>query len=239
MTTPVEREIKLRYDTPDAARRAVIEAGARPLRARRLQSDCLLDREREPLADRARTLRVRIDGGAARVTFKGAPKLGTTKVREELETSVGDGELMLRVLERIGFRVWFRYEKYREEFRRGDLVIAVDEAPIGTFVELEGGEPDILAMAAALGREPADFILDSYLALFRAHCDETGASAEHMVFDARAPAAEPRDAPRPPGAGRPSAGGVAPTPGGVAPAPGGVAPTPERPPHEARGRTAR
>ena len=203
MTAPVEREIKLRYDTPDAARRAVVEAGARPLRARRLQSDCLLDREREPLADRACTLRVRIDGDAARVTFKGAPKLGTTKVREELETAVGDGGMLLHVLERIGFSVWFRYEKYREEFRWGDLVIAVDEAPIGTFVELEGGEPDILAMAAALGREPADFILDSYLALFRAHCAATGASAEHMVFDVPQPGAKPGAAPRPAGTGGP------------------------------------
>ena len=201
MSGPVEREIKLRYDTPDAARRAVVAAGARPLRARRLQNDCLLDRERDPLADRACTLRVRIDGGAARVTFKGAPKLGTTKVREELETAVGDGDLLLQVLERIGFRVWFRYQKYREEFRRGDLVIAVDEAPIGTFVELEGGEPDILAMAAALGREPADFILDSYLALFRAHCAATGAPGDHMVFDVRQPAAEPRGASRPAGDG--------------------------------------
>ena len=213
MTAPVEREIKLRYDTPDGARRAVVEAGARPLRARRLQSDCLLDREREPLADRACTLRVRIDGDAARVTFKGAPKLGTTKVREELETAVGDGGMILRVLERIGFRVWFRYEKYREEFRRGDLVIAVDEAPIGTFVELEGGEPDILAMAAALGREPDDFILDSYLALFRAHCAATGASASDMVFDAREPAARPGTAARPADPGGPPAGGVGEPPG--------------------------
>ena len=184
MTVPIEREVKLRYDTPDAARRAVTAAGGRPWRGRRLQNDCLLDREREPLADRACTLRVRMDGGAARVTFKGAPKLGTTKVREELETSVGDGELLLQVLDRIGFRVWFRYQKYREELRRGDLVIAIDETPIGTFVELEGREPDILAMAAALGRRPDDFILDSYLALFREHCAATGASASDMVFDA-------------------------------------------------------
>ncbi len=183
MTTSVEREIKLRYDTPDAARRAVVEAGAQPLRARRLQNDCLLDREHEPLADRACTLRVRIDGDAARVTFKGAPRLGTTKVREELETAVGDGDRLLQVLDRIGFRVWFRYQKYREEFRRGDLVIAIDETPIGTFVELEGSEPDILTMAAALGRKPADFILDSYLALFRAHCAATGAATDDMVFD--------------------------------------------------------
>ena len=38
------------------------------------------------------------------------------KVREELETLVGDGEVLLRVLEELGLHVWFRYEKYREEF---------------------------------------------------------------------------------------------------------------------------
>ena len=183
MSDGIEREIKLPYESPAAARRSVVEAGATRLRARRLQHDCLLDRETAPLGDRRCTLRVRIDGDRAYLTFKGAPALGMTKAREELETTVGDGDLLLRLLERLGFRVWFRYEKYREEFRRGALVIAVDESPIGTFVELEGGETDILAMAADLGRPTTDFVLDSYLALFLKHRAEHGATATHMLFD--------------------------------------------------------
>ena len=181
----VEREIKLPYDSPTEARRAVVEAGATPLRARRLQNDCLLDRETEPLRDRHGTLRVRVEGDRASVTFKGAPALGRTKVREELETTVGDGALLLRLFERLGFHVWFRYQKYREEFRRGDLVIAVDESPIGTFVELEGSEEDILAMARTLERPASDFVLDSYLALFRKHRAAQGSTATHMLFDER------------------------------------------------------
>ena len=164
MGDATEREIKLPYDSPDSARRAIVVAGATPLRARRLQHDCLLDRGTEPLGDRHCTLRVRIDGDRAYVTFKGAPALGTTKVWEELETTVDDGELLLRLFERLGFRVWFQYQKYREEFYRGNLVIAVDEAPIGTFVELEGSEEDILAMATRLARPTSDFVLDSYRA---------------------------------------------------------------------------
>ena len=183
MRNGVEREIKLPYDSPSAARRAVIEAGAIPLRARRLQHDHLLDRETEPLGDRHCTLRVRIDGDRAHVTFKGAPALGLTKVREELETTVGDGELLLRLFERLGFRVWFRCQKYREELRQGDLVIAVDESPIGTFVELEGSEANILSMAAALGRPTTDFVLDSYLALFLKHRAAHGSTATHMLFN--------------------------------------------------------
>ena len=184
MGDKIEREIKLPYDSPTLARRAVIGAGATPLRARRLQSDCLLDRDTDPLGDHHWTLRVRIDGDHAAVTFKGAPALGQTKAREELETVVGDGELLLRLFERLGFRVWFRYQKYREELRWGDLVIAVDESPIGTFVELEGSEEDILTMATRLGRPASDFILDSYLALFRKHRAGRGSTANHMLFDA-------------------------------------------------------
>ena len=183
MQDAFEREIKLRYDSPAAARRAVVEAGATPRRARRLQNDCLLDRQTEPLGDHHCTLRVRIEGDRAYVTFKGAPALGTMKVRAELETTVGDAALLLRLFERLGFRVWFRYQKYREEFHRGDLVIAVDESPIGTFVELEGSEADILDMATTLERSTSDFVLDSYLALFAKHRAAQGSPATHMLFD--------------------------------------------------------
>jgi adenylate cyclase class 2 len=179
----IEREVKLPYDTPAAARRAVVDTGATPLRGRRLQDDALLDRDTGSLeADRC-TLRVRVDGDRATVTFKGPPMPGAVKAREELETAVGDAELVIQLFERLGFHVWFRYQKYREEFRRGNLVIAIDEAPIGVFVELEGSEMDIFAMAAALERPPADFVVDSYLTLFRKYQAECGASATHMLFD--------------------------------------------------------
>ena len=183
MTDAIEREIKLPYSSPGEARRAVIEASATPLRARRLQNDCLLDRGTESLADRQCTLRVRVDGDVAYVTFKGPPALGTLKVREELETTAGDGELLLRLFERLGFRVWFRYQKFREEFSYGDLVIAVDESPIGTYVELEGSEEDILSMATTLGRPTSEFVLDSYLALFLRHRAAQGSTVAHMLFD--------------------------------------------------------
>jgi hypothetical protein len=39
----IEREIKLRFASAEQARRAVLNAGATPVRERRLQEDCLLD----------------------------------------------------------------------------------------------------------------------------------------------------------------------------------------------------
>src|SRR4029077_7841959 len=99
-----------------------------------LQEDCLLDTADELLRRRRSVLRVRMESGRSFLTFKGPVHPSAMKLREELETIVGDGTLMLRVLEELGFRVWFRYQKYREEFAREDVTVAIDETPAGTFV---------------------------------------------------------------------------------------------------------
>ena len=56
---PLEREIKLRFDSADEARGAILALGATPLHGRRLQEDCLLDTEDELLRRRRAALRVR------------------------------------------------------------------------------------------------------------------------------------------------------------------------------------
>ena len=151
-TTMLEREIKLRFGSADDARAAVVATGATPLLGRRLQEDSLLDTEDEQLRRRRCVLRVRVENGKSRLTFKGPVEPGAMKLREEVETVVGDGSILLRVLEEVGLHVWFRYEKYREEFSHEDVIVAIDETPVGVFVEIEGGEQGIAAMAEALGR---------------------------------------------------------------------------------------
>jgi adenylate cyclase class 2 len=183
MTATLEREIKLRFDSAEAARTAVLATGAVSIRGRRLQEDCLLDTADETLHHRRCVLRVRMESGKSLVTFKGPVQPSDMRLREELETIVGDGPLLLRILEELGFCVWFRYEKYREEFVLDDVIVAVDETPLGTFVEIEGGDRGIADMAVALGRGPADYVLDSYRGLFCAHRRGLGLPATHMLFD--------------------------------------------------------
>jgi adenylate cyclase class 2 len=91
--------------------------------------------------------------------------------------------LLLRVLEQIGFRVWFRYQKYREEFAHEDVIVALDETPVGVFVEIEGSETGIHEMASALARKPEDYVLDSYRGLFVKHCQRHGLPVSDMLFE--------------------------------------------------------
>src|SRR6187401_1704357 len=178
----IEREVKLRFDSPEQARAAVLAAGATPLRCRRLQEDALLDTEDEELRRRRCVLRIRTESGKSLLTFKGPVQPGTMKMREELETVIGDGDMLRHVFEELGMHVWFRYEKYREEYAAEDVTIAIDETPVGTFVEIEGGEEAILRTTAAMGRSASDFILDSYRGLFIQHRERLGLHNSDMVF---------------------------------------------------------
>ena len=184
MAATLEREIKLRFDSVEAARAAVLAAGAAPVRSRRLQEDCLLDTADDLLRHRRCVLRVRMESGKSLLTFKGPPvQPSIMKLRQELETVVGDGPLLVRVLEELGFHVWFRYQKYREEFALDDVIVAIDETPVGVFVEIEGGNRGIAGLAEALGRGPGDYVLDSYRGLFVRHCEQRGLPPTDMVFD--------------------------------------------------------
>ena len=117
---------------------------------------------------------------------------GRYKVREELEVGVGDSDGMRAVLEALGLRGWFRYEKYRTTFRLPEslrwaagLHIVLDETPIGDFIELEGPPAAIDQAARLMGYAPADYITRSYLALHLEHCRKRGLPTQDMLFPSR------------------------------------------------------
>jgi adenylate cyclase, class 2 len=181
---PLEREIKLRFESADEARERILSpgVGATPLRGWRLQEDCLLDTRDDRLYRLRCVLRVRSESGKSLLTFKGPVQPGLMKLREEHETVVSDGDTLLTILRELGLHVWFRYEKYREEFSAEDVIIAIDETPVGTFVEIEGGEEHIHRTAAALGKTREDYITDSYRTVFVEYCRLRGIEPNDMLF---------------------------------------------------------
>jgi adenylate cyclase, class 2 len=181
----LEQEVKLVFDSVEAARHAVRTAGGRLVVSRRLLADTLFDTPDDRLRRERLALRVRRDGLQGFLTFKGPTQPGLVKTREEIETSVGSPEIAERLLRALGFQPSFRSEKYRDEYELDDVRLAIDETPIGVFVEIEG-EPDRIELAARqLGRTPADYRLESYARLFADWCRARGLTPGAMVFAAR------------------------------------------------------
>lgn len=117
------------------------------------------------------------------------PSFGSHKVRDEIEAQATDTANLVKIFEGLGMRGWFRYEKYRTTYKlpatkswARDLLIEVDETPIGTFVELEGPPAAIDRAAAELGYSKRDYILTNYLALYAEDCRRKGEQPQNMLF---------------------------------------------------------
>lgn len=181
-----EVEIKLALTSAAAARRRLVRYGFRAIKRRTLQSDAILDTAAGRLRRAGALLRLRRAGRCGWLTFKGRAITGRHKSREEIELAVDSNALsqIELILARLGFRPVFRYEKYRTEYRRGRQggVVALDETPIGAFLELEGPPGWIDRTARELGFTPADYITATYAELYVQDCKRRGVKPGHMLF---------------------------------------------------------
>jgi adenylate cyclase, class 2 len=156
------------------------------------EDNFLLDLTNQQLSGRLAALRVRkTDRGRGSVTLKEMPAadapVSQFKSRIEFETSVEDPHTMLEIFERLGFHPWFRYQKYRTEYRAElpsgrSLDVMVDETPLGNFVELEGEEDAVSDALSTLGVSRSDQIVKSYLALQFERCAAEGRPLSDLIF---------------------------------------------------------
>ena len=186
-----ETEVKLRVADREALLRQLAGIGA-SYQGRVHETNTLYDTPDGSLRREGKLLRIRMEQPAERakssarvpresekihaalLTFKGPPRPERSKefsggrrykIREEREVRVADGEVLARILEAMGLRPVFRYEKYRSTFRLPRLpgvILDFDETPIGDFLEAEGARAAIDRSAALLGYRPADYITESY-----------------------------------------------------------------------------
>jgi adenylate cyclase class 2 len=182
----IEHEVKLSFSSVEAARQAVETAGGRLDVSRRLLDDRLFDTPDEHLRRSGCALRLRRDGTQNLITFKGPVQAGPVKSREEIETAVADANVAEAILSSLGFRRWFRAEKYRAEYLVGEARVTIDESPAGVFVEIEAAPDAIDAVTTRLGRTPADHRLDSYPGLWAAWCQSHDRPFGDMTFEAAA-----------------------------------------------------
>lgn len=158
---------------------------------RHFEDNWLLDTATRQLGAKSAALRVRSADGKGVLTYK--EKAGNTapasqfKLRIERETKIESVPETLAIFDRLGFRPFFRYQKYRAVYEAGlpsgkRLHVMADETPLGDFLELEGEEEAIAEAVQLLGATPADYILESYIALQLRHCQQQDKPLEDMVF---------------------------------------------------------
>ena len=181
---PIEEEVKLAVASVEEARRRLAAAGAQQVRARHFEDNRCFDTPEGRLGFTGRLLRLRetrpaAGAGPGLLTYKGPAEAGPTKRRPEVETPVGDPAATRRLLEAVGFRTDFHYQKYRTVFHLDAVEVVLDETPIGCFLEIAGSRSAIAAAAGKLGFTPEEYLTDSYAGLYRQSGREP---ADAMLF---------------------------------------------------------
>jgi len=169
MPHPLETEVKIPVADLKVLRSRLLELGFQTLVAFQGEKSVLWDRRGELLA-KGSALRLRQYGGGTRLTWKG-PKIedARLKIRPEVETGVEDGVALEGILRELGFSPVLSMEKRRELLGRPGLSACLDEAPFGTYLELEGSAEAIQEALLELDLAEAPVETRSYPALYAAH----------------------------------------------------------------------
>lgn len=179
----LEQEIKARLRDPAALRTRLAELGAVCETPLTLETNDIFDRPERSLRANGLLLRVRRFGASASLTLKDRPTVDRgLRSRVEEETAVADSVALERILAGLGFVRVFRYQKRREIWRLAPVEVAIDETPMGWFLEVEGDGEEVRAAATRLGVEDADIVEVSYGRLWndwRAH--HPGAPADMLL----------------------------------------------------------
>ena len=186
-----ETEVKIRIQSPAALRARLKRLGLVRIYPKALEDNVLFDTPERALRKIRAILRLRRYGSRWTVTYKGTPEADPYfKSRLELESHLDNPDAMRAIFLTLGFVPVFRYQKFRTEYvlgradRKGRPVLdlALDETPIGNFIELEGSRSAIDSMAGELGYSRSDYSTASYGALYLEDCARKGKKAADMVF---------------------------------------------------------
>jgi adenylate cyclase class IV len=150
-----EVELKAAVASPEAARRALLAAGAVATFAGRLE-DRRYDTPDRALALRDHVLRLRVYRGAAvdaHIDWKGPTGYADGyKVREEHSVPCGDPDALATILERLGYVVTREIDREIEQFVLGAATVRFERYPrMDVLVEVEGEPAAIERAIDALG----------------------------------------------------------------------------------------
>ncbi|MCX7829666.1 MAG: class IV adenylate cyclase [Acidobacteria bacterium] len=180
----MEVEVKVPFKNVEEVRNKILKAGGVLKRERHFESNFLYDFSDRSLSAQGCLLRIRELPEGALLTFKGKVlQHEKFKTRPEAETLCQDKTAIKGILHSIGLKIYFRYEKYREEYNLCNALVCIDELPFGFFLEIEGDEENIEKVAEILVLDRNLFSKKSYAAIYAEICREQGKPFSDILFE--------------------------------------------------------
>ncbi len=178
----IEIEVKFYLENAELVREKLLSAGAKSS-GRIFESNICFDDAQDCLKAQQSLLRLRKDKKIT-LTHKSKPDAGETefKVLKELEVEVSDFDIMLSILETLGYHRTLVYEKYRETLAIGKTKLCIDNMPFGDFIEIEGSKTDIRKLAQDFGMIWDRRITDNYRSMFEVIQKRLGLTFSDITF---------------------------------------------------------
>ena len=176
----IEREIKFKVDDLLTFKKKIESEGGVYV-SEFFEDNIVFDDEEETLRKSKVILRLRKSDRII-LTVKKQIKKDRFKIMDEHEIEVSDFNKTIMLLNILGYKKVFRYQKRREIFSFINTKLFFDDTPIGCFIEIEGGEAEIESTATILGLNVEDGISKNYMEIFREHCKITGKKRNDMIF---------------------------------------------------------
>lgn len=179
-----EREVKFYIQDLEALAERLHICGADLTRVRTLEINLRLDTQDRSLYKQGRMLRLRQDD-RARVTYKADARVeGGVIARTEIEFTVDNFTVALKLFEALGYQTMVIYEKYRRVYRIGDVEVTLDELPMGNFVEIEAPNNTLIeGVAQMLGLDWSKGIATNYIGLFETARANRGFTFNDLIFE--------------------------------------------------------
>lgn len=179
-----ELEIKLLVSSLSEIEQRLVKLGATLLHPRTHEYNLRFDTPAGSLGQGFSMLRLRRDS-ESHMTFKGpSTTLGGVLARQEIEFEVSNFNAAQKLIEALGFRSKFMYEKFRTTYGMNGLKITLDEMPYGNFIEIEGKEPEPIQEATnQLGLNWDERLPETYISIFRRLKDLYGLSFADLSFE--------------------------------------------------------
>lgn len=186
VTLASDKELEVKFLVTDLSEieKRLVKLNATLIQPRTHEFNLRFDTMTGDLGQASSMLRLRRDTGS-HMTFKGpSSTLGGVLARQEIEFEVSNYSAAQKLIEALGFRSKFMYEKFRTTYDLNDLKITLDEMPYGHFTEIEGKDPAPIHEAAdQLGLNWEERLPETYISIFRRLKDLYSLSFSDLSFE--------------------------------------------------------